>query len=105
MSRAGSNEATDLEEELFASLQNVHHSVIGELIVDEAPLSLPRDQAALSETGEMHGRIRLTEPGACDDLSGRQTTASQRGKDTQAGAVAEAPKQLCEHANVVHISG
>lgn len=60
------------------------------LVVHEPPIALPPHQAALAQTLEVHGGIRLAEPRPGHDLARAQRPVAQRGEYPEAREVDQA---------------
>jgi hypothetical protein len=95
-----------LEQQFLRLIQEADDALVGDTVMDEPPVTLPRHQTALGQAVQVHRGVRLTQPGAVDDLARAQGSVSQRLEDAQARGIAETTQQFRpeEEAAVSHIS-
>jgi hypothetical protein len=94
--RTGRDQAPDVEQELLALIQELHDQLVGNLVVHEPPLALPRHQPALPETLQVHRGIGLAESRARHDVSRCQRAITQHLENAE-------PRRICQPAEQLRL--
>ncbi len=104
--RAGFDERSDPEEQFLDLVQDPDDLLVGNPVVDDPPLAVPRDEAAVRETVQMHRGVRLAQPSSVHDLAGPDRPVPERFEHAETGRIAEPAKQLRPEVDMVvfHIS-
>src|SRR5690606_32293365 len=84
----------DLAEQPLGLAQQVHDRRCGQPVVDRPALGAVDDQAALLQTGQVPGHVRLRRPNGFDEVHDPAFTGEELGQDRQPGRVTHAPEQL-----------
>ena len=94
VARAAFDEGSDAEEQVFRLIEQSDHALVGDLVVHELPSSLPTDQPAFGQAGQVHGHIGLAQAGAGDNPAHRKWTVPERFEHTEPRRVGQSAEQL-----------
>lgn len=110
VARTALDERSDAKEQVFRLIEQPGHPLVGDLVVHELASSLPPDEAALGQAGQVHRHTWLAETRAVDHLAYLKRAIPERLEHAEPRRISQSTKQLgpkgqgCRTPGLHHIS-